>query len=108
MPWHVYEVRRVILPRAADRSKAGTSARSLRTLDSGNRQEMLASLRQHAAAHRALVQSFDGIGRAWLRYRGAGFPAAEHFYVAAPAGPHDKHRPRLRPGLGRCHRQRHT
>jgi len=93
MPWHVYEVRRVILPRAADRSKAGTSARSLRALDSGNRQEMLASLRQHAAAHLTPVQSFDGIDRAWLRYRGAGFPAAEHFYVAAPAGPHDKHRP---------------
>ena len=35
----------------------------------------------------------DGIERAWLRRRGATLPAAEHFLVAAPAGPQDKEGP---------------
>lgn len=54
---------------------------------------MLTGLRRRAAAEHALLQSFDGIEWAWLQHRGAGFPAAEHFYVAAPAGQHDKQRP---------------
>lgn len=76
MPWRVYEVRRVIRPRAGDPARAANASRSLHAVAAGSRTQMTE--------------------RAWLRRRGAALRAAEHFLVAAPAGPQDKGRPRLR------------
>jgi hypothetical protein len=56
----------------------------------------VAALRQLAKAEGAVIDGEDGIERAWLRRRGATFPAAEHFLVAAPAGPEDKEGPASR------------
>jgi hypothetical protein len=93
MPWRVYEVRRVIRPRAGDPARAANASRSLRAVAAGSRTQMTAVLRTMARAERIHVEDQDGIGRAWLRRRGTTFPAAEHFLVAAPAGPADKDGP---------------
>ena len=93
MPWHVYEVSRVIRPRAGDPARAASASRSLRALASGTRAEMTTALRHHARTWQTLTEQDDGIERVWLRRRGAALPAAEHFLVAAPAGPHDKEGP---------------
>ena len=93
MPWRVYEVRRVIRPRAGDPTRAANASRSLRAVAAGSRAQMAAVLRKMAEAEGAGVDDEDGIERAWLRRRGAAFPAAEHFLVAAPAGPQDKDGP---------------
>jgi hypothetical protein len=93
MPWRVYEVRRVISPRDGDPARAGGAARSLRALAAGSRAEMTAALGGLARSRGAVTDAADGIDRAWLRRRGTVLPAAEHFLVAAPAGPRDKERP---------------
>ena len=93
MPWQVYEVRRVIRSRAGDPTRAANASRSLRALAVGSRAQMTAVLRKMAEAEGVGVDAEDGIERAWLRRRGAVFPAAEHFLVAAPAGPEDKDGP---------------
>ena len=93
MPWRVYEVRRVIRPRAGDPTRAANASRSLRAVAAGIRAQMAAVLRKMAEAEGAGVDDEDGIERAWLRRRGAAFPAAEHFLVAGPAGPQDKDGP---------------
>jgi hypothetical protein len=54
---------------------------------------MTAVLRKMAKAEGAGIEDEDGIERAWLRRRGAAFPAAEDFLVAAPAGPQDEDGP---------------
>lgn len=93
MPWRVYEVRRVIKPRAGDPAKAANAARSLRAIAAGSRDQMTAVLRELAHRRGAAIENSDGIERAWLRHRGPALPAAEHFLVAAPAGPDDKEGP---------------
>jgi hypothetical protein len=93
MPWRVYDVRRVIKPRAGDPAKAANAARSLRAIAAGSRDQMTAALRQPAHVNSAGIENGDGTERAWLRHRGTTLPAAEHFLVAAPAGPDDKEGP---------------
>lgn len=93
MPWRVYDVRRVIKPRAADPAKAANAARSLRAIAAGSREQMTAVLRELAHIKGAAIENSDGIDRAWLRHRDTTLPAAEHFLVAAPAGPGDKEGP---------------
>ena len=93
LPWQVYEVRRVIRSRAGDPTRAANASQSLRALAVGSRAQMTAVLRKMAEAEGVGVDAEDGIERAWLRRRGAVFPAAEHFLVAAPAGPEDKDGP---------------
>jgi hypothetical protein len=90
MPWRVYEVRRVIRPRADDPAKAASASRSLHTIAAGSRTQMHTTLRTLARQRGAIPSSDDGIERAWLRRRGTTLPAIEHFLVAAPAGPNDK------------------
>jgi len=90
MPWRVYEVRRVIRPQAGDPARPANASRSLRAVAAGSRTQMTAVLRTMAKAEDASVENEDGIERAWLRRRSAAFPAAEHFLVAASAGPEDK------------------
>jgi hypothetical protein len=96
MPWHVYEVRRVIRPLAGDPARAASASRSLRALASGTRAEMTTALRDLARIRHAETELDDGIERAWLRRRGTALPTAEHFLVAAPAGPQDKGAPAFR------------
>jgi hypothetical protein len=93
MPWRVYEVRRAIRPRATDPAKAANASRSLRAVAGGGRAQMLAILRELAESEGAAIEDDGGIERAWLRRRGATFPAAEHFLVTAPAGPDNKEGP---------------
>ena len=93
MPWKVYDVRRVIRPRADDPAKAASASRSIRAIASGSRDQMTAILRDLAHTADAETGNGDGIERAWLRHRGTTLPAAEHFLVAAPAGPEDKEGP---------------
>jgi hypothetical protein len=93
MPWKVYDVRRVIRPRADDPAKAANASRSVRAVASGSRDQMTAVLRDLAHAAGTEVGIDDGIERVWLRHRGTTLPAAEHFLVAAPAGPEDKEGP---------------
>ena len=92
MPWHVYEVRRVIRSRTDDPAKAANASRSLRTLAAGSRAQMYTTLRDLplAEVRGAIVEDDEGIERAWLRWRGSTLPDTEHFLVAAPAGPRDK------------------
>ena len=93
MPWRVYEVRRVIRPRADDPARPGNASRSIRAVAAGSRAQMAAVLRTMAKAEGTAVEDEDGIERAWLRRRGTAFPSAEHFLVSAPAGPQDKDGP---------------
>jgi hypothetical protein len=96
MTWQVYEVRRVIRPRAGDPSKPANAVRSLRAVASGTREQMTAVLGRLAGLQGAVIDTSDGITRAWLRRRGQQLPAAEQFYALAPAGPADK----TGPGFG--------
>jgi hypothetical protein len=90
MPWHIYEVRWVIRPRASDPAKAANASRTLHTLTTGSRTQMQTALRELAATRHAVLDDEGGIEQAWLRWRGTTFPAVEHFLVAAPTGPQDK------------------
>lgn len=90
MPWRIYEVRRVIRPHAGDPTKAANASRSLRAIAAGGRTQMHTTLHELVRARDAAIENDGGIERAWLRRRGATFPATEHFFVAAPAGPDDK------------------
>ena len=51
---------------------------------------MVEELSRIGAAEGVPILAEDGISRAWRRRRGAHLPAAEWFWVAAPAGPEDK------------------
>ncbi len=66
MPWRVYEVRRVIRPRAGDPTRAANASRSLRAVAAGIRAPMAAVLRKMAEAEGAGVDDEDGIERALL------------------------------------------
>jgi hypothetical protein len=90
MPWRIYEVRRVIRPRADDPAKAASAARSLHAIAAGSRAQMHTALRTLAREQGTVPENDSGIERAWLRQRGTTLPATEHFLVAAPAGPQDK------------------
>lgn len=92
-PWRLYEVRRVIRPRADDPSRPGSASRSLRAIAAGGRAEMTAALREQAASRGARIITDTVAQRAWLRVRGECYPAAEHFLVVAPAGARDKESP---------------
>lgn len=93
LPWAVYEVRRAILPRVGDPARLGRAARSLRAVARGTRAAMAAELRRTATRLGTRAEAGDGIERVWLRRRGGFLPAAEWYYVAAPAGPADKEGP---------------
>jgi hypothetical protein len=93
MTWAVYDVRRVIRPSRSDSCKAANAARSLRAVATGSQAAMRAALRELAAGQEATIEADAGIERAWLRRRGTALPTAEHFLVAAPAGPHAKEGP---------------
>lgn len=82
-PWRMYEVRRAY-------AKAGRAVRSLKTIDTGTRGQMLAGLRREARLTGADLSAHDGIERAWLTRRADTYPAREHLLVAAPEGPVDK------------------
>jgi hypothetical protein len=84
VPWRVYEVRRVY-------RRPANAVRRLEALAEGSRQEMAGELRGLAFSQGLPLQPIDGIARAWVRHRQDDvYPTAEHFYVAAPAGPADK------------------
>ena len=95
MPWQVYEVRRVIRPGPMTPPARRTPPRSLHAVAVGNRAQMTAVLRKMAKAEGAGIQDEDGIERALAAPRSTAFPAAEHFLVAAPAGPLDEDGPWL-------------
>lgn len=85
----------------------GPAVRSLRAVGQGSRFEVRTALT--AAAARAEEKglgwewsSHDGIPRLWVRRRGEGYPSAERYLVAAPAGVGDKEGPGFaRPGSPR-------
>jgi hypothetical protein len=93
MPWHLYEVRRAVLPAAGDPGKTGRAARWLRVHATGTRAQMTATLTATAASNKLRLAAEDGIPRAWARRRGEYLPAADWFYVAAPEGAEDKEGP---------------
>lgn len=84
----IYEVRRVLRPRKDDPTRMANASRSVKRLATGTRAAMLDLL--DATAGTDLAAGDDGIGRAYLRTRGAVFPTGEHFLVVAPAVVHDK------------------
>lgn len=88
--WNVYEVRRALRPKASDPAKVANAARWLRIAAAGSRADMTAELAAMGRAAGINVTTDDGIGRVWLRRRGPLLPAAEQFYVAAPAGAAEK------------------
>lgn len=87
----VYEVRRILRPKADDPTKLANASRSVATVFTGTRAAASADLRAQAAA-RGLTTSTgpDGIARVHIRERGETLPALEHYLVAAPAGALDK------------------
>lgn len=89
----VYEVRRVLRPRADDPTKQANASRSVRRWATGTRAAMTALLAETAAG--SVEVADDGIARAYLRRRGASLPTGEHFLVAAPAVVADKEAPRF-------------
>lgn len=88
MGWRLYEVRRA-------RRGPRCGARSLRAVASGDRAAMEVLLHRLAQAARERGAAWEGSGhggisRLWIRRRGDGYPHAEHYLVAAPAGAADK------------------
>ncbi|MDT7785578.1 MAG: hypothetical protein QOF58_3997 [Pseudonocardiales bacterium] len=93
LPWAVYDVRRVLSPRADGKAN---HARSVRILDVGEPGRMRARLDQRAACAGAAVTIGDPAfpddthPRAWLRHRephqlAHATPTAEQFLTVAPA-----------------------
>jgi hypothetical protein len=106
VPWRVYRVRRVITARRDDAgdldpSKKGTGWRSVVTRYDGPSQRRAESWLEAMAAGNGWELDPDSVNgetvlRAWVRRRRRAYPAAEEFWVAAPAGHHhvpDKERP---------------
>ncbi len=81
----LYEVRRILRPRKTDPTKLANAARSVRALETGTRLAMTRLLEDQGGRWEP-----DGFHRFWLRERGDGFPAVEHFLTVAPAVVHDK------------------
>lgn len=86
MPWRVYKVRRVIRPRVSDPARPANASRSLRAVAAGSRTQMAAVLRTMAQVEDASVEDEDGIERAWLRRRGAGFRPPSISSLPPPPG----------------------
>ncbi len=105
-PWCVYRVRRVITAGRddagnTDASKKGTGWRSVVTRHEAPTQWRAEAWLEAMAGDNDWDLEPDSVGgetvlRAWVRRRGATYPAGEEFWVAAPAGPDqvpDKERP---------------
>lgn len=83
MPWAVYRVRRLY----HCKGRADRSVTSLWTGPASEAQQALQAL-----AGDAQLEHSGGIPRAYLRRRGAGYPAVEEMLAAGPAGVADKER----------------
>jgi hypothetical protein len=86
----IYEVRRLTRRSSLRPSGRGITARSVRAVARGTRQQMHDAL-AHLPGDRQV--GADDIVRHVLRERSAELPALEHFYVVCPAVVEDKQRP---------------
>lgn len=88
-PHALYEVRRILRPKANDPTKLANAARSVRRLATGTRTAMLEALADHAdgAVH---VEDDGPHTRIYRRRRGATLPTTEQLYTVAPAVAIDK------------------
>lgn len=86
----VYEVRRLTRRSSVRPHGRGITARSVRAVARGTREQMDKELRECAGERRV---GADGIARHVLRERGEELPALEHFFVVCPAVVDDKARP---------------
>lgn len=86
----IYEVRRLTRRSAARMHGRGITARSLRAVARGSRDEMNDALHRLPGERRT---DGDGIVRHVLRARTDQPPALEHFFVVCPAVVEDKERP---------------
>jgi hypothetical protein len=86
----IYEVRRLTRRSSVRPHGRGITARSVRTVARGSRQQMNDELRGVPGERRV---GADGIVRHVLRARSEQLPALEHFYVVCPAVVEDKARP---------------
>ncbi len=89
----VYEVRRLTRRSAARVQGRGITARSVRAVVRGTRQQMRDELARCGGVR---LIGADGIERHFLRQRGEQLPALEHFFVVCPAVVEDKERPGFR------------
>lgn len=88
----LYEVRRIVNPKKADRTAKGHTWRSVRTLSTGTRAEQLAELHAAAAVEGLDVETDDLHSRVWLQHRSGQLPDLERMLVVAPAGVANKER----------------
>jgi hypothetical protein len=86
----IYEVRRLTRRSSVRPHGRGITARSVRAVARGSREQMDDELRGLAGQRRV---GADGIVRHVLRERGEQLPALEHFFVVCPAVVEDKGRP---------------
>lgn len=86
----VYEVRRLTRRSSVRADGRGITARSVRAVARGSREQMDKELRECAGEGRI---GADGIARQVVRERGEQLPALEHFFVVCPAVVDDKARP---------------
>ncbi|WP_286131885.1 hypothetical protein [Mycobacterium sp. IS-1556] len=89
-PHALYEVRRLTRRSSKRPHGRGITARSVRAVAHGTREQMTSQLAAQPGEHHA---GPDGITRHVLRARGAELPSLEHFYVVCPAVVEDKARP---------------
>lgn len=78
----VYEVRRLTRRSSVRAHGRGITARLVRLVARGSREQMDSELRECAGERRV---GADGIARQVLRERGEQLPALEHFFVVCPA-----------------------
>lgn len=92
----IYEVRRILRPRAGDVTKLGNASRSVRRLATGSRDALDNELKR-LAQHRQLEleTTDDGHTRAWAHRRSTSFPTREQFLVVAPAVVDNKQLPKF-------------
>jgi len=83
--WALYEVRR--LTRPGRDGKRGLTARSVRVLATGSREDMAAALQAQSGRR---VRGIDGLVRHIVRERGS--DTVDHLFVAAPAGVESRQR----------------
>jgi hypothetical protein len=86
----IYEVRRLTRRSPLRPSGRGITARAVRAVARGTRQQMHDALAQLPGDRQV---GADNIVRHVLRERSAELPALEHFYVVCPAVVEDKQRP---------------
>jgi hypothetical protein len=86
----VYEVRRLTRRSSVRAHGRGITARSVRAVARGSREQMEEELRECAGERRI---GADGIVRHVVRARSEQLPALEHFFVVCPAVVEDKARP---------------